>query len=42
MRRNDQKSCICQRIGSSYVMHDYLTGDSLQIIVWLIIAEIMA
>lgn len=37
-----KRAIFARELGVPIVMHDYLTGDSLQILAWLIIAEIMA
>lgn len=37
-----KRAIFARELGVPIVMHDYLTGDSPQILVWLIIAEIMA
>lgn len=37
-----KRAVFARELGVPIVMHDYLTGDSPQILAWLIIAEIMA
>lgn len=37
-----KRAVFARELGVPIVMHDYLTGDSLQILAWLIIVEIMA
>nr|VDD65810.1 unnamed protein product [Brassica oleracea] len=37
-----KRAIFARELGVPIIMHDYLTGDSPQILVWLIIAEIMA